>query len=435
VSENHLLLQAESLASGGDAVARDADGRVVFVRGAAPGERIRARVLEERPSFARAVVEEVLEPSADRERPCCPSFGACGGCQWQHVAYDAQLTAKRRIVDDALERIGGIDVRAFEVVPAQAHYGYRNRVELGPGPGPTLSLGYVGVDGSHVAVDSCDLLPDRFREAPRRISGALRYLEGSSRLGIERAALRISESGGSCSLELWTRPGPFPRGVAATTLGNAVDVDTVSRVLFDAERGRHAVRGVETLAGSGRWEERLSGYRYSVSPASFFQVNTAQAEKLVEVVVDSLEPDPDEPVLDLYCGVGTFTLPLAASGARVLAVEASGSAIKDLERNLQDARLAARILPGEASRVLEDERPSVRSSVVDPPRAGLSVKALESLAAATRERIVYVSCDPSTFARDAGRLSGAGFALGRVTPVDLFPQTYHVELVGVFDRR
>lgn len=432
MSSEHLELETGPLAHGGDAVGRDDAGRTVFVRGAAPQERVRARVLEERPTFARAELVEVLEASPDRVDPRCPYAGACGGCQWQHVAYEAQLAAKRDTVAETLRRIGGIETPPVgEPVPSPSAYGYRNRIELTPGPDRPLTLGFHGVGDEHVSVETCDLLPKRQRTVPKALRGALRYLEGGSDLGILRAGVRVSRSG-RVAVDVWTTPESFPRGTAGRLLADAVGADTVSRVLVRPQKGPRAVRGVEALVGPARWEERLAGYRFDVSPPSFFQVNTAVAETMVRLVLDSLAPEPGETVIDAYCGVGTFTLPLAGSGAHVLALESSGSAVRDLRRNLEHAGLDADVVPGDAARSLPDVG-SADLAVIDPPRAGLDEDAVAALAACGARRVVYVSCDPATFARDTARLAERGYLLGSATPVDLFPQTYHVEVVGVFE--
>jgi 23S rRNA (uracil1939-C5)-methyltransferase len=192
------------------------------------------------------------------------------------------------------------------------------------------------------------------------------------------------------------------------------------------------IAGVEVLSGSPTWHEKLGGFAYSVSPPSFFQVNTEVAESMVDVVVEALAPSASDRVLDLYAGVGTFTLPLAALDVEVVAVEGAGHAVRDLRRNLEDNDLDAEVAPGDAARALA-ELGDFDLAVVDPPRSGMRPEALAALVTAGPRRIVYVSCDPATLARDARRLAEAGYAISTVTPVDLFPQTYHVETVAVLD--
>jgi len=430
-----IELRIDSLSHGGDGVARDPEGRVVFVHGGAPGDLVRASIVKEEANLARADITEIIEPSPDRVPPRCPYADVCGGCQWQHVAYGAQARAKRRILSDALERVGGFSgVPIAETVTGTHDYGYRNRIELTVEHGDRLAIGYRGVDGtSLVPVDSCDLLPDAYRSVPKALSGALRYLAGSSDLNLTRVGFRTSRSGGTSEIDLWTAPGPFPRAHAAKMLADALRVDTVARVLTRPEKGPRAVRGVEVLRGRGYWVEHLAGFEFTVSAASFFQVNTALAERLVSLVLDALSPSHGDVVLDGYCGVGTFTLPLASAGADVIAVESSGSAVRDLRRNLEHAGLDATVLPGDAARAIAEAGP-VDLAVVDPPRSGVCRDTLRALVDSQPRRIVYVSCDPATLARDGAALADAGWRLVSATPVDLFPQTYHVEAVAVFDR-
>jgi 23S rRNA (uracil1939-C5)-methyltransferase len=436
MDEPVVRLRIDSLAHGGDGVGRDEHGRVVFIPGTCPGDSVTAVVHHEAPRFARARLLEIDEPSPDRVDPVCPYFGACGGCQWQHVDYDAQLRAKRDTVVEALGRIGGVaDATVREIIASPEHYGYRNRVELLAEPGPPLAIGYAPLGGGDVVeVDTCDLLPGKHRSLPRKLAGALRFLQGRGDLGLARVGVRQSRTTGSLAVDVWTEPGPAPRAIMANTLAEGTGADTISRVVIRPEKGPRAIRGVETLSGSGAWSERLAGFDFTVSPTSFFQVNTAQAERLVESVLEGLVPSPGEVIYDVYAGVGTFTLPLARAGATVTAIEAAGSAVRDLRDNLERAGVDADVAPGDAARVLSVSD-DASAAVVDPPRAGLSPDALQALAATGPERIAYVSCDPATFARDTARLAEAGYGLASVTPVDLYPQTYHVEVVGHLFRR
>lgn len=429
-----LTLRIDTLAYGGEAVARAEDGRAVFVTGGCPGDVVRARVLADKGRFLRAEVAEVLEPSPDRVAAPCPYFGRCGGCRWQHVAYRVQREAKRAAVADALRRLGHLETEVAETVPSGRPYHYRNRIELHP----TLAegrfkLGYVAADGSGVLpVDLCLLQPKALLKAPKALAGALAYLSKGTDLGVVRVGLKAAVNRRDVEVVLWTVPGPFPRGTVAKVLKDALASASVSRVLTRDVAARD-VAGVEALAGKGRWRERLGGRTYGVSAPSFFQVNTGAAERLAELVMEAAEVDGSDRVLDLYAGVGTFTLPLAEVAGQVVAVESQGYAVRDLRRNLEDAMLDADVAPGDAAHVLP-ELGTFDVAVVDPPRAGLRPDALEALLGTRPRRVVYVSCDPATLARDARALSDAGFTLTGVTPVDLFPQTYHVETVARFER-
>lgn len=430
-------LTIESLAYGGDAIAHLEDGRTAFVSGGCPGDRVSVEVLEERDRFVRARVLEVLEASPERVAAPCPYFGACGGCQWQHASYPAQLREKRRAVVDALSRIGRIaDAESIvtQTVSSKFEYGYRNKIELVRDPASQrLSLGYHRA-GTHdvLPVDLCLLVPKRFQKAPKALTGALRYLSGDSDLGIERVQLRIAKNTRDVEVGLWTPTSGFPRAQAARIIGQALHPTSLVRILYKGELKERKVSKVESLSGKGHWRERLGEYEFGVSAPSFFQVNTVLAERLVDIVLDALQPDGTDRVLDLYSGTGTFTLPLAELAAEVVAVESYGPAVRDLRRNLEENQLWAEVVGGDAAREI-GSLGHFDTVVVDPPRSGLAPNIVETLASMRPRAIAYVSCDPATLARDAAAFAQAGMRLASATPVDLFPQTFHIETVARFE--
>jgi 23S rRNA (uracil1939-C5)-methyltransferase len=427
----------ESLANGGDGVGHLEDGRAIFVRGACPGDRLQVVVAQDHGRWVSGRIEEILEPSSARVTPPCPYFGACGGCQWQHVAADMQLASKRQIVEDALLRIGHLEIGEDVVrpcAPSPDGLGYRNKIELiASSRSGRLDLGFHRIASDElVPIDRCLLLPKSASDAPKKLAGALRYFSGTQDLGIERVAVRVASHRSDVEIAIWTPPSGFPRSIVGSALLKSLGATSVVRVLADG--GREARRPkVEVLAGTGFWRERLAGFPFSVSAPSFFQVNTGAAEKLVDIVLGILEPDGSDRVADVYSGVGTFTLALAEVAGSVSAFEASGSAVRDLRRNLENAQLYAEVEPGDAERSLEAAG-AFDLAVVDPPRAGLARGALAALVGTRARRLAYVSCDPATLARDAHALAQAGYDLVSVTPVDLFPQTFHVETVSHFER-
>ncbi len=431
-------LYIESLAYGGDAIAHLSDGRAAFVTGGCPGDTVDAEVTSDQGRFVRATVREVLEPSPDRVKPPCPYFGVCGGCNWQHIRYELQLSSKRTAVVDALTRIGRIpdaDSLVAETVPSPQQYNYRNKVELVVDMGtgrPRLGFHRAGSDG-FVPVESCLLLPTAHVKDPKALSGALRYIAGEQDLGISRVGIRVASHTKDVEIALWSSPGAFPRRMAATTLGTAVNATSIVRVLVKGESKARKVTGVEVLSGAGSWRERLLGTMMTISAPSFFQVNTKAAEKLLGLALEGLAVDGTDRVLDLYSGAGTFTLPLAEIAGETVAVESASSAVKDLRRNLENAQVWADVIGGDASRELVTIG-HVDALVVDPPRSGLQPDAVANIAATGASRIAYVSCDPTTLARDAKALLENGYRLEVATPVDLFPQTYHVETVAIFTR-
>jgi 23S rRNA (uracil1939-C5)-methyltransferase len=430
-------LHLDGLAHGGLAVGRAEDGRVVFVKEGCPGDVVDAEVTADHGRYLEADIARVVTASPDRRTPPCPYFGRCGGCQWQHVSYAAQAEAKCVQVADSLTRIGRLE--GFEVDPTvsgPSPYGYRNRLELrvarAPDGSPLIGMSTGGTD-EIVPIEACLLLPERARRTPRAIAGALRYLGGRTPLEIDRVAIRVAARTRDLEVDLWGPPGPFPRQAVARTLADAVKTTCVTRVLAKGDARERADLKVEVLSGRGFWHERLGGYDYRVSAPSFFQVNTVLAETLVGMVLERLDADGSDRVLDLYAGTGTFTLPLAEAAAEVVAIEGAGSAVRDLRANIESAGVSADVMPGDAARALADAG-VFDLAVVDPPRSGLPGPVTGRLVATGARRICYVSCDTATLGRDAKALTEAGYRLTSATPVDLFPQTWHVESVALFER-
>jgi 23S rRNA (uracil1939-C5)-methyltransferase len=430
-------LHLDGLAHGGSAVGRAEDGRVVFVKLGCPGDTVDVEVTADHGRYVDAEITRVATPSAERRTPPCPYFERCGGCQWQHISYGVQAEAKRTQVVDALARIGkteGVDVGL--TVSGQSPYGYRNRLEMrvakGPDGSPLIGMTAAG-SNDIVPIDACLLLPDRAKKTPRALAGALRYLGGRSPLEIDRVAIRVAARTRDLEVDLWGPPGPFPRQAVARTLADALKPTCVTRVLVKGDARERADLKVEVLSGRGFWHERLGAYDYKVSAPSFFQVNTLLAETLVATVLERLGANSTDRVLDLYAGTGTFTLPLAAAAGEVVAIEGAGSAVRDLRSNLESAGLEADVMPGDAARALADAG-SFDLAVIDPPRSGLPEPVLRALVETGASRVCYVSCDSAMLARDARALTDAGYRLSSATPIDLFPQTWHVETVALFER-
>lgn len=436
-----LELTCERMSYGPDAVAHDAEGRTVFVSGAVAGDKVRAVVDREEERWAHARASELLEASPDRVTPACPYVGACGGCPWAALAYESQAHAKRSGVVDALARIGRMGNERAEslvapLVSPSEPWGYRNKVELAvasEGGRTTLGMHAAG-DAGVIRVKSCRLLDKGHAGAVKSVAGALSYLAGRHPFELERVGIRVSRRTGDVEVALWDRPGAFPRAQAAKVLADALHPTSVVRVMQKGPAKARRIAGVECLSGAGSWSEVVGNERMRVSAPSFFQVNTKGSEKLVELVMDALRPTEDEEAMDLYCGAGTFTLPLARRAGFVSAVESYGPAVRDLRRNLETAGLDnVDPIGGDAGREFPDTDADI--IVVDPPRSGLAADVVSRLSEQPARAIAYVSCDPATLARDLGRFEEAGvFAPKRVTPVDLFPQTYHVETVTLLER-
>jgi 23S rRNA (uracil1939-C5)-methyltransferase len=404
-----LELQLTGQAYGGDAFGRDPSGRMVFVPFTLPGERARVRIVEAHERWARAALLEVSLPSPDRIVPRCRHFGSCGGCHYQHISYPAQLQAKREIVRSQLERLGGLTSPPVEpTIPSPNPWNARNHVEF------SLSregrLGFQAA-GSHrvVPIEECHLPEPAIGEIWPQTD--LEGIPGVSRVhfrvGSENDVMIVFEAETEPEIELLLE---LPASVV--WLGPA---------------------GASVLAGSGHLMIEVAGRAFRVSAASFFQVHTALAIQLVEHALQALAPRGGETVFDLYAGVGLFSAFFAAAGTRVVAVEQSTAACSDFEFNLAEFD-DVELYQASVEQVLPEIAAHADAVLLDPPRAGLEAAALDALLARAPKRIVYVSCDPATLARDGKRLTRGGYHLIRVTPFDLFPQTFHVETVSLWMR-
>jgi 23S rRNA (uracil1939-C5)-methyltransferase len=435
-----LDLRVDSLAFGGNGVARH-EGYVVFVQGAVPGDRVRALVTKRKRAYAEARTVALLEPSPDRVPPQADHPGA----PWQVLPYERQLAVKEHQVGDALRRIGRLD--GFEqvpIVPAGETWRYRNKLEFSFGTGGDGGL----VCGFHapgsweriVHVEDCLLQSERGNAARRAVldwcrARGLRAYDRRSQDGLLRN-LVVRE--GRRTGELQVRLVTSDEDVELDGLAEAAGAQSVLWTRA-AGVGETTAGGVTTvLHGTEAIEEELSGLRFRIDAEAFFQTNTEMAERLYAVAGELAALQGWERVHDLFCGIGTISLVLAARAGEVwgleLVEEAVADAIANARRNgidnarffAGDVRLALREL------VERSGRPDVL--VVDPPRAGLSQKVVRRIVEAAPRRIVYVSCNPTTLAPNAAQLAEAGWALRTVRPVDMFPQTPHIECVALLER-
>ena len=378
------------MASDGRALGR-LDGKVVFVPYAIPGETVHLEIEREHSGWLQGRLRDVIEVSPDRVKPACSHFGpqGCGGCQWQHIGYAAQLHFKTEIVRDQFRRLGKFpQAPVAAALPVGEAFAYRNHVQLHISPeGP----GYIRADQKGVLpIRSCPLMADRLA----RMFTELSSLGGEGRRIFIRTGLRSGE-------------------------------EIVVLELADGS--------LSNISGCGCIHEEVLGIRYRISASSFFQVNTMGAEALVTTVLEMIEPGGEDSILDLYSGVGLFSLALAQRVRSVVAVESYSQAVSDARCNLKAAGLEnCRLIEGPVHDVLEELNADFGAVIVDPPRSGCGKHVMNQLAALHPARIVYVSCDPATLARDARYLADRGYCLSHVLPLDLFPQTFHVECAALF---
>ena len=434
-----MKLTIESMTYGADGLAHADNGKAVFVQGAVAGDTVEAEVVQDGKSFMRARTTEILEPSPDRIQPPCPYVGICGGCSWGNLSRTAQLAAKEQNLRSTLERIGKfspeqVDELVQPICHTKDDWGYRNKIELEPTVvNGRVRLGMHGVDPSKiVTVDACPLFDKRFPKALKSVVGALNYLSGSHDLGLERVGIRASRRTKALEVALWTPTGSFPRSQVSRVLADAAHPTSIVRVMSKGEKKARRVSKVEMLAGEGSWTENIAEGQMRLSAPSFFQVNTKGAEILIELVMEALDPQEDELAVDLYCGAGTFTLPLARR-CDFVAAAPTGKAAKRLEEvSGRSGTTIHRLLGYDGKGFSRSKENPIDADVlvVDPPRAGLAPEAIDLIASTSARDVAYVSCDPATLARDLKRFVEEGtFSPVKITPVDLFPQTFHCETV------
>ncbi|MDR3578214.1 MAG: class I SAM-dependent RNA methyltransferase [Anaerolineaceae bacterium] len=402
-------VELTGLVYGGDAIGRLPDGRAIFVPFALPGEKVRVELVEEKRGHARGRLLEVLNPREGRVAPRCPHFGVCGGCHYQHMDYAHQLEYKTNILKDQFMRIAGIqDAPVQPMVPSPSPWNYRNTVQFHLTP--TGKLGYQAASSHQVVTISECHLPEA------ELNETWPLLDFETIPGLERLELRKGAEG-EILLTLESQDPKPPELLVEMPLS----------VVYLGPGG------ATVLAGDDAVLMEVLGRSFRVSPGTFFQVNTLQAGAMVEYLADNLPLRSGETLLDVYCGVGLFSAFLAPKVSRLIGIEIEPAACEDFADNLDEFEnvelyegLAEEILPG------LNVQPQV--VVVDPPRSGLDRKALDAILAMTPGVIAYVSCDPATLARDAGRILAGGYRLEKVTPFDLFPQTYHIESISTFKR-
>jgi 23S rRNA (uracil1939-C5)-methyltransferase len=436
---DELDLTVESLAYGGNGVARR-DGYVVFVAGGMPGDRVRAVVGKAKRAYAEARAVEILEPSPDRIDAVADHPGA----PWQVLPYERQLAVKEEQVADALARIGKLS--GFEqepIVPAAQQWRYRNKLEYSFGTDPSGEL----VCGFHapgrfdeiLPMDDCKLASERGNElrelalAECRRQGLTAWDRRDQRGFLRNLVVREGRNTGQFQVRLVTSPGKLD----VEALIDAVPCDGLFWTQTEGLGESTAGGELQLLSGTPQLQERLGELDFLISPEAFFQTNTEMAEVLYGAAAEMAELRGHERVFDLYCGIGTIGLSLAARAREVIGVEIVEPAVADAIENARLNDVAnAQFFAGDirlAMRELVERTGKPDVAVIDPPRAGLSQKVVRRIVEAAPKRIVYVSCNPTTLAPNAAQLVEAGYELKRVRPVDLFPQTPHIECVALLE--
>jgi 23S rRNA (uracil1939-C5)-methyltransferase len=432
-----VSVKIERLVFQGDGLGRLPDGRVIFVPSTAPGDEVEARVEEDRGHFVRGAPVRILAASPVRTDPPCRYFGTCGGCQWQHVAYPAQLEWKQRILEELLVRVGKLHgVPVAPAIDPGAPWEYRARAQFKVIGGARPCMGFHQRETNRVVdIDRCPLLDPRLNA----LLHALRHMKHPSFFSLFQA-LR----------EAWVALGTGTGDVLLSLFARAQDRGALRLLFHTLQAAAPGLRGVVLLEGDPRqaprivdWcgahalHEQIGDARFQVGATAFFQVSGLAATRLTSLVLEGAALTGTERVLELYSGVGTFSVPLAKGARELVGIEANPVAAADGGLNLRQNGCAnARIVQAQVEQAL----PGVAAEgpwdvvVLDPPRQGCSRAVLELLASVRPTRLIYVSCDPSTLARDLGVLVRAGYRCGSLRPIDLFPQTFHLESVALLER-
>ena len=446
-------LKIQKMAYGGEGIGR-VDGFVVFVRGSVPGDTVRARIYKKKKGFAMATLVEVVAPSPDRVAAPCPYSGHCGGCQWQHVGYKRQLDFKKGHVEESLSHIGGLrDIPVHDPIPSPHQFAYRNKMEFSFSDRPwllphemdplekkqgfALGLHVPGTYNKVIDVEACLLQQETGNQILREVKA---YVTATSIpvYGLKRHTgfwrflmLRYSRAFDEWMVNVITSE-ERPKVISGLSESLSRKMDRIKTVVNNINRGKASIAIGEherVLSGEGHLTDRIGAFTFQISSNSFFQTNTLAAQNLYQKVAEYAELAGTETVVDLYSGTGTIPVFLANQASTVTGIELNPRAVDDARRNCQENGIQnCRFICGDmrAKLTVLEERPDVL--IVDPPRAGMHKDVLAKVLFLSPQRIVYVSCNPVTMARDLAMMIHS-YEPVEIQPVDMFPQTYHIETV------
>ena len=398
------------------------DGQAVFIPYAIPGETVEVEIRERKRNYLRVQLLEVVSASPDRAEALCPYYYRCGGCAYQHMNYSRQLELKRQVVQDNLARIGGLDVEVEPVAGMNDPWRYRNKVEWQVAKSDHYyRMGY-HVQDSHelIPIESCLLISP----AMEALSSYLqKHLDDLGLPDSCRITVRQSSVNGELMLVF------EGTGTGKANVQQLADYPGLSSICC-ADQGR-----IIHKHGRSSLTERLAGIDYQISPLAFFQVNHQQAELLVDVVQQFAQVSPADTVLEGYCGIGSITLPLARVAGRIVGVESYLGAVQDARENARRNHINnCEFIAGACEKVIPGLKERFAVVILDPPRAGCKKEVIEAVIKTAPQRIIYVSCNPGTLARDLKIFCRDGFTVRKVQPIDMFPQTHHVETVVLMSR-
>lgn len=448
--EKNKIYRAEIVAYSGDgsSIARIHD-MVVFVPGGAVGDHCDIKIVKVAKTHAFGKIERIVIRSKNRIEPECPNAGKCGGCCYWHISYDEELSLKKKQVADAMKRIGGVDLEPERICGSDTIYHYRNKAQYPVGKNDSGVITGFYRTRSHdiVPTESCLIqseLADSLAACVRDWMNTYQipvYDETKNTGLVRHVFVRTGFATGQVMLCIVAKNAKIPHAKELIQAARRAVPGLCGIVVNINNKPGNAILGnrYNTLWGAGYIEDVLCGNRFRISPASFYQVNRAQAEKLYKCALEYAELDETKTALDLYCGVGTITLALARECKSVIGAEIVPNAVENAKQNAVLNRLDnAEFFCGDAGQtanMLADKRLTPDVIVVDPPRKGLDDNTIDAVARMAPERVVYVSCDPATLARDVKKFVGHGYTVKKYRAYDLFPRTRHVETVVLMSKK
>ncbi len=454
-----LELSIEKMAYGGQGIAR-LDGFVIFVKGAIPGDRLKAQVFKKKKGYAEARLLDLIEPSPDRIQPPCPYVGYCGGCQWQILSYERQLEYKKEQIAESMSHIGAMkDIVVHDVIPSENRFAYRNKMEFSfsdrrwflPNEldkketegGFALGLHVPGTFSKVIDIDTCLLHQDKGNQILREVK---EYVKGSgipvygikSHVGYWRfLAIRYSTAFDEWMVNIVTsedRPDVV-KPLADALLSKIGNIKSVVNNITQSKAAVAVGESERIVAGEKYIEDKIGAFNFQISSNSFFQTNSLGAASLYQTVLNYAEFSGNEKVLDLYSGTGTIPIFLADKVSAVTGIEISESAVRDARKNcINNGIRNCDFICGDMREKLSSISQEPDALIIDPPRAGMHKDVLAKVLALSPEKIVYVSCNPATMARDIGQMI-RDYEVVEIQPVDMFPHTYHIEAVAKLRHR